>query len=242
VLDFHTKGSRKVNRLIQSFALAFVVLALAAVPARADLVITLSDISAAPGSTDTMNINITSSDSETLSFFELKLLITPGVVSPTFTTAQNDPTGDPNYVFLNESSTGPGNPFWGPPGFTNYAGDTITAGDTDSSSQGFVTIPSAIGLPHSFLAAVQFFVPGGGPLPDQFTISLVTPTTEFDDQNGNPITDFTVQGGVVTIESAVPEPSSLTMLTLSGAGGLFWYWRRQREMQKRCSTGDSVTV
>jgi PEP-CTERM motif-containing protein len=143
-------------------------------------------------------------------------------------------------VFLNESSTSPSNPFWGPPGFTNYAGDTITAGDTDSSSQGYVTIPSAIGLPHSFLAAVQFFVPGGGTLPDQFTISLLTPTTEFDDLNGNAITDFTVQGGVVTIAAAVPEPSSLAMMSLSGLSGLFWYWRRQRERQKQSSTGNSA--
>ena len=220
-----------MNRSIQAFAFAIILLGLTATRARADLAISLSNVSLAPGGTGTMDINVTSNSSDTLSAFNLELLITP-VGTPTsllqFTSSQPDFSGNPSYVFANESLLGPA--FWStPPTTTNYPNDTIFGGDFAYSNGAFsyVTITGT-----SLLATVQFQAPLGATLGDQFQISLVNDPsfTYFDDQNGNAL-NYSVgsTGGTVTITSVVPEPSSLTVVALSGLSGLLWCcWRGRK--------------
>jgi hypothetical protein len=185
-----------------------------------------------------MDITVTSNSSDTLSAFDLELLITP-VGHPTsllqFTTAQLDPYGNPNYVFAGQSlNSDLLLPFWGLPYSTSFPNDTISGGDSnDGSGLGYVTIPPNAGGAYSYLATVQFQAPLGAPLGDKFQISLVNDPsfTYFDDQNGNAL-NYSVgsTGGTVTIASVVPEPSSLTLLALSGLTGLLWCcWRGRKQ-------------
>ncbi len=234
-----------MNRSIQAFAFAFILLGLTATRARAGLIISLSNSTVAPGGTGMMDIAVTFNSSDTLSAFGLELLITPinGATSLLqFTTAQLDPYGNPNYVFAGESvGSDLGVPFWGPPSAsgTHYPYDTISGGDSDGSTLGYVTIPPNAGEAYSYLATVQFQAPRRATLGDQFQISLVNDPsfTYFDDQNGVPL-DYSVgsTGGTVTIASVVPEPSSLTLLALSGLSGLLLCcWRSRKQGQSKNS-------
>jgi len=230
-----------VSRWIQTFAFAVIVLGLTATCARADLVISLSNVNVAPGNTGTMDISVTSNNSDTLSSFGLELLITRGTSASFLTfTGGPDPYANPNYVFFGQSlNQDTATPFWGPPyqsSPSGYPSDSILGGDSaDSSGLGYVTIPSTAGGPNSFLAAVQFQSQPGAPLTDQFQVSLVSnPSfTYFDDQNSSPL-NYSTTGGLVTF--SVPEPSSLTLAALSGFSGLLWYCWRGRGRKHRPST------
>jgi hypothetical protein len=74
-----------VNRSIQAFAFAIILLGLTATRARAGVIITLDDVTVAPGGTGTMDIAVTSDSvpGDTLSLFSLTLQITqmPGTTS-----------------------------------------------------------------------------------------------------------------------------------------------------------------
>jgi hypothetical protein len=223
-----------VSRSLKVISCAAVLFGLSAGQARADLSISLQDVSLAPGGIGTMDISVTSNNSDTLSAFGLELLITPSAGSTSllqFTAAQSDPYGDPNYVFLGTSFYSDNSlPFWFAPYETNYPSDTISGGDADDgTTPGFTTIPAAPGGPDTFLATVQFQAPVGATPGDQFQISLVSDAnfTYFDDQSGNPLTIASVSGGLVTI-SAVPEPTSLSMLAFSSLIGIVWQRARRR--------------
>jgi len=233
-----------VNRSIQAFA--FILLGLTATRARAGVIIALDNVTVAPGGTGTMDIAVTSNSlaSDTLSQFSLALQITqkPGTTSFLTFTGGVDPYNNPNYVFSGESfNVNNGLPFWGPPFTTIYTYDSISGGDAANPLGTFVTIPSTVGEPNSLLATVQFQALGTNP-GDQFQISLVPPTydpsnvsTQFDDQNGA-LLNYTSTGGTVTITSVVPEPSSLTVVALSGLSGLLWCcWRGRKQGQSKNS-------
>jgi len=227
-----------VNRSIQALAFAIVLLGLTAARARADLAISLDNVTVAPGGTGTMDIFVTSNNNDPLSLFSLTLQITqmPGTTSFLTFTGGVDPYNNPNYVFSGESfNVNNGIPFWGLPFPTIYTNDSISGGDAANPLGAFVTIPSTAGGPNSLLATVQFQALGTNP-GDQFLISVVSATTEFDDQNGNPLTINSITGGTVTITSVVPEPSSLTVVALSGLSGLLWCcWRGRKQGQSKNS-------
>ncbi len=224
-----------MNRSIQAFAFAIILLGLTATRARADLAISLSNVSLAPGGTGTMDINVTSTSGDTLSAFGLELQITsPGIPTAFLQFSpladQPDPYSNSNppypYVFSGASfKSDYVLPFWFQVTSPFVLPPDISGGDASDSNQGYVSIPSGSS---AYLATVQFFDPGGTP-GDQFQISLVSGVnTYFDDLNGNPL-NYTSTGGTVTITSVVPEPSSLTVVALSGLSGLLWCcWRGRK--------------
>jgi hypothetical protein len=233
-----------LSRSIPTIALTVMLLGLTAPAAQADLIITLGDAFIAPGDTGTLDISVASTGGDTLSAFGMELLITKSPTASSFlqfTTNQPDPTGHANYVFLNHSAianSGGGLPFFSLPLDTNYSNDTILAADTYDPSPGYVTIDSM----HSYLGTVQFQIPMGAMLGDQFQISLVNDPnfTYFEDKNGDNLTVQAVLGGTVTVAgtTAVPEPSTLA-LSVVVAGGLFVAWRRRRAGTSR---GPSAVV
>jgi hypothetical protein len=235
-------------RSILKLASALILIGLTTPPSRADLTVTLDNVTLAAGGTGMMNISITSDSSvalDTLSSFGLELMISP-VGTPasilTFTETQADPMANPNYVFPTQSTdVALGIPFWSvpttPPPIT-----TISGGDEDNFGASYVSIPSATGEPGTYLATVQFASPmgGGAPAGDMFQISLVPDAglTYFDDQNGNAL-NYSVVGGLVTIgPSSVPEPSTMT-LTLVGLGGSLGLWWRRRSKSPGRAIGRS---
>ena len=216
-----------MNRSIQAFAFAIILLGLTATRARAGAIITLDDVTVAPGGMGTMDITVTSDSSDTLSAFGLELQITPVSAASVlqFTTSQPDPYGNSNYVFYNESFNADNGsiPFWNvsspPSPFL-----TILGGDSDDSNQGYVSIPSTPGGSRTYLATVQFQAPQGATQGDTFQISLVNDPnfTYFAYDQNYDLLNYTSTGGTVMI-SSVPEPSSLTVVALCGLSGLLWY-------------------
>ncbi len=231
-----------MNRSIQAFAFAIILLGLSATRARADLNIALDNVTVAPGGTGTMDIYVSSGSSDTLSLFSLQLQIrqvAPTSSFLTFTGGVDPPYSNSNYVFSNQSFNSDfGLPFWAPPFTTVYTNDSISGGDSADPTvgPGYVTITGTL-----LLATVQFQALGTNP-GDQFQISLVPPTydpsnvsTQFDDQNGA-LLNYTSTGGMVTITSVVPEPSTLTIVALSGLSGLLWCcWRGRKQGQSKNS-------
>jgi len=242
-----------VNRSIQAFAFAIILLGLTATRARAGLIIALgNDYNLAPGGIGTIDITVTSNNpsGDTLAAFGLELLITRGTSASFLTfTGGIGPYGNSNYVFFGQSSNSDISiPFWGAPyqssPVTGYPSDSITGGDSaDSSGPGYVTITSTSLL----LATVEFQAQPGAPLTDQFQISLVNDPnfTYFQyDQNPLDLLKYTSTPGTVTITSVIPEPSSLTLLALSGLSGLLWCcWRgRKHGLLKNSPVATSIST
>ncbi len=213
-----------MRRLIQAFAVAIVFLGLAADRARADLIIGLGDITLGADNIGTMDITASTSTGFTLSQFGLELLIT-SIGSPMTQLQFESPQPDSAFIYSNSNYAFAGQsfnaangdlPFWNLP-TPGFAPVDIVGGDAVASifgsPPGFVTIPGGTTV---YLATVDLYVPQGTQL-NQFQVSLVNgPNTYFDDGNGNPLPYTT----------GVPEPSSLTLITLSGLCGLLWCYRR----------------
>lgn len=235
-----------MSRLIQASILALLIVAPVA-SVRAELAIALSNVTLAPGGIGTMNFTVTSGRSDQLMDFGLGLQITK-VGSPTsliqFTTSQPDPYGNANYVFAGESFNAdqiPSLPFWGTPKTTSFISDTIPGGDSDDSTQGYVTIPSTSGGLHTFLASVQFSAPKGATAGDTFQVVLSSDPglTYFDGTGGTLGYSVQAGGGLITIAS-VPEPSSI-LTGLIGAAFLGAEgFRRRRRCRRlaRCARAD----
>ena len=230
-----------MNRFTHAFALAFatMLLGLTASVARADFQVTLSDVKLPPGGTGRMDFLFKSDNNDTLSQFGLGLMIKPVGTPATlleFSANQPVPYNNPTYVFSGHSfNSDNALPFWSHPYLTNYASDTIIGGDSNNSSQGYVSIQNTFQGPHSYLASVEFDVPSGAAIGEQFRISVFTDPffTYFDDRNGNPVAYSIVgTGGVVTV-AVVPEPASFTLMVLSGFGVVFFYGLGRRKALSR---------
>jgi hypothetical protein len=233
-----------VSHRIRPIAFVVLCLAVASHPARADLTLTLDDVTVAPNNTATMGLYLTSQSGYQLSSFGLKLQIIPtnstnGLLQ--FTTTQSDPTGDANYVFFNNSSVGDSSgllPYWSAPSTTAYSNDTIKAGDINDSDAGYSVVGSSKGSPGTYLGSVQFLLPAGANPTDQFVVTLVDDPsynfTYFTDSSGNSISasSITIVGGNVTQPSFVPEPSSLTMVLAGLAGLVGWTHRRHGRLSR----------
>ncbi len=136
-----------MTRSIQVIAFAMILFALTTTRARADLVVTLSDVKLAPGGIGTMDISTTSDNivsGDTLSSFGLELVITPvGTPSsiPAFLSGADQPIAFydiSNYVFYEQSfnanpAYGGPYPFWSDPYASppsdSYPAGEITGGD-----------------------------------------------------------------------------------------------------------------
>jgi hypothetical protein len=231
-----------VYRLIQAITLPILILGVASTQAQADIAFPVTMPSS--GTTATVGFTITSNDSSTLlSDFNLGLNISPSPTSqstPFFSVNQPDQYvgGDGlNYVFAGVS-LGSGSPFWSDT--SSGVATNITGGDIAST-------PVTVSSTGAYLATVQFEVAAGSDPGQTFLLTLfsagspVIPPgaspTEFDDQNGMPLSytaSFTQSaggGGTVNINistATVPEPSSLAMAVISGLGGLLVYRRSRR--------------
>ncbi len=231
-----------MSRLIQASAAAIIFLGLTATGVRADLTITLSDVALTAGTTGTMDITVTSNHGYTLSDFNLELVITPassglyfspGADQPTAPFSSSNTTPFP-YVFAGGSSAADiPLAFWSDPSSTfPYDGSTITGGDSSDSSRGYVFVR---GGTTKYLAAVQVYAPLKAL--GTFQISLVPDPgyTYFQDKNGNAL-NYCSTPGTVTVAAAVPEPSSMTVVALSGFSGLLWcYWRGRKRGRSKNS-------
>jgi hypothetical protein len=250
-----------VNRFIFALAFAGLLFGFTTTSARADLTISLSDVTLLSGqTTGTMDITVSyvnnpssADNSNTLSGFGITLLITPVVGSGNdlqFSGAQSNPWDNAtlagNYVFAGQSAY-QDNPslfaFWSGPSTTTNMNDTISAGDYSDSSQGYVNVSASPTGAYSYLATVQFTA-ADVLNTEQFQVSLAPPSydpnnllTYFADQDGNNL-PYASTGGLVTVDgqpnvSGTPEPSSF-VTAFAGAVALLAYgWLSRSRVQRR---------
>jgi hypothetical protein len=209
-------------------------------PARSAFIISGTDTTVAVGGYADVNFYVSSDANDTLSSFQLQLLISGlSVGSLPFANTQPDAfLNDPQYVFFNNSSVvAYSAPFWGGPSSTFYDRDTITGGDVVSADA------VAVGLSPKLLATVRVYadlnvVEAG----QSFQISLVpaspseATTTYFADNNGLAV-DFRSTPTTVLVTPAevnsVPAPPSLVLAGFGGLTGLLYSWRRHRSRRVR---------
>jgi hypothetical protein len=224
-----------------------VLLPFASIPARADLLVTIDPASPtiAQGGTAQADVYISSDAGDRLSEFNLtfQVSLSAGSGEIYFTQIYDyqylfDRT-NPDYVLIdggtNYSAASPADPLGvipNPP--IGYAGGTFTGGDFAVVAPGYVTV----GATPKLLTVLTFDTPALGnnllPIPGSlFTIALVpdggtndaNSPTYFLDDNGDPLT-YTSTSGELRV-TAVPEPSSLALVSLGFLGVAARRFRRR---------------
>ena len=221
-----------MRRSIQAVTLALLILGVTATQVRAGSSYSFDVTIPSSTTPGTLDFDITSNDSATLSYFGLGLTISPTGTSTSsayFSTTQSDPYTNANYVFSGQSENSDLSlPFWTTTPSGALFPTSILGGDSnDGSGLGYVTLSSTA----AYLGTVQFQVPSGADPNQVFQITLVGGSnTYFQDQNSNALSyTASLVGGAVVINvsaSAVPEPSSLVLAAISSVSGLVVYRRR----------------
>lgn len=206
------------------------------IQAQADLIIQVLDSNIAVNGTGVINVVIRSKvgDTHNVSLvgydFSIANLGAP-VGSLEFLAVQSTTEqADANYVFKDFQPTGNFSYAVNSPvsytggDFTNTPAPPFAASTVTSSNQLLVRLD----VKHVLPANTNPTTANGS----TFSISLNDALSQFQDENGNPIT-FTSISGTATI-TAVPEPSSLLAVVLAGAG---WHVLRRRK-----SAGDFLAL
>jgi hypothetical protein len=211
-----------MSRWTRTFPLALILVGISTAGARADQIITT-------------DLYVTATTDVTLSAFQLDLTLIPvGSTTsfPFYSDLAIQPSAfvsDSGYVFFpNSFDNDNGLPFWlalgtGPTPYSFPNGE-IVGGDESDSQAGYVTL---VGGSTYDLGQVTYDVPSPT---DTFQVGLSSNNqTYFDDQNNNPLTIVSYNGGTITI-SAVPEPSSLMLLAISSGLGasVCWFCRNRK--------------
>jgi hypothetical protein len=209
-----------------------------ATPVHADLSLTVPSATFfANGGTDTLDVLITGDASTSFGAFTLNFTITPdasNALTPLqtiqFVAPPSDPSMDPtltspNYVFAGNSlDVLTSTPFGSASGVSN------TSLSVSDSTADFSDVTLASGQ-KALLAELVFQLPGGvtNAGGDKFDVTLVAPNTSPTALQSNANGDVPVSGtftGVITLDSATPEPGTFGML-LVGMTGLLWSRRRR---------------
>jgi hypothetical protein len=189
-------------------------------PSRADLVVSIGNLTVAPGGVGTTDVTVSSSDGHPVSLelfgFDLRISKVSGPGRLEFTPTQTDPFSSSNYVFYHDSAdnTPPGQTTLGTVSTTSAPHDTYIGSDiTNDGSNISVTSPR-------LLAHLTFTSATALPamLGSTFQVSLIPDFSTFFqyDFATTPMSDsYTFVGGLIMIGS-VPEPSSLILAMIGG--------------------------
>jgi hypothetical protein len=200
---------------------------------RADFTVNVQSVIAAAGSSNNaLDITLTNSGPSAITVGGFAFEITTASSLLSFT-AVNTGTTTATYIFNGHSLFGPdiSNPPPALPGQTLDAAD-----DYATPNQGFsVAANSTVGLGHVIFDVSSLASPG------PISIALTGfPTSNFSDAAGRDITtanNTQFVGGTVTVRS-VPEPTSLTLVALGGAGLVALRLRCQRRLSMTISRAE----
>jgi hypothetical protein len=186
-----------------------------ALPARADLTFEIGSTTMLAGGAGTVDVMITGEN--LLAGVSMDFTITsadPGLVSFVQLPSREPFTDSPNYVFSGDSSVVTNNiTFFGAP---DLGGSAINGGDSTESGNNVTLNP----LTSKLMATLYLTASPSAMAGRTATISL-DPTSSFgyyDNESNLVYYNFSSSSGIVTIATAVPEPSSLA-LVLAGILG-----------------------
>ena len=215
ILGSAQKSSRQRPWLLSIVAL---ILLLAAVPARAGIVISAESVPASAGAFDVTLMNTGASD-VLIGGFYFEVNVSSSQV--TLTDATINTTANP-YIFA-------GNSLFGPDILVAVlnGGQTLDASDVYSGGGGGVTVAAGASVG---LGNVDFTI--AGTLASDATVTFTAfPVTNLSDATGANVPIDTLTSGTISAGTGVvPEPSTLTMATTCLAFcGATWFVRRQRQ-------------
>ena len=197
-------------------AVAALLLGSIAAPARADLIITVLDSSAAPGGTGTFDITLTNTGAAdiNISSFSVEPTLSPtsGVHFTDVTTATTLP-----YIFAASSSVTASSPF----SYDLFPNTDFIASDSFFAAPGYQAIAAGATLG---LAHVLYSVDAGTPL-GAVPVTLDMTGTSLADEAGNLLSVTPANGTITVALRAVPEPSTVLLM---GIGGGLLFLRRKR--------------
>ena len=196
------KTISKLIRIMTPAVLTIAVLLLS-VPARADIVLSIEDVTGAPGSTGTFDVLLTNTGltSQNIAAFNFELNTTDTNI--TFTDVTTDTT-TATYIFPSS--------FFGPD-ITTFATDqSVEAGDIDAT---FAGTDVAAGATYG-IGNVSYAIDPSAPDGDVAEIDFAAyPQSSLSDSDFNDV-PFTPVSGTISVQtSTVPEPSAA--LPLAGA-------------------------
>jgi hypothetical protein len=206
-------------------ALAALAILLSAAPARAGAIPSVAfnpgTVTVAPGGTGTVELDlvIPAGDSIDLGGFNINIdapmlsgiTFTGGTTSTAYTYILSGNSSGALFSNFNGPNTGQVNDLAASLGTPPFDGQTVDAGTWGLALFTFSVSPSA----------------ALGPV--TLTIDL---TTNFSDENGNPITvDTSATGTILISNSSVPEPSSMMMIGTAAMSGLGLWARRRRSLR-----------
>jgi hypothetical protein len=215
---------------------ALVAAMLASASARADLFVSVGSTSIAPGGAGTVDVMVRSDSpaGDNLSDYGFRFLITANagdVGRLEFTSSQPQPFSNSNYVFFGDSAVAPG-PL-GTVSSLSVPNDSYVGGDATNDSGVLVSGANRL------LMSLQFTANTTAPpaLGDAFTVTLVTGSDSFFNNNGIPLAyndgltpHAGPPSGTITISaSPVPEPGLVGLL---GSGAIS-YGLHRRLRRKR---------
>jgi hypothetical protein len=207
-------------RFISTMALAVLAIAvsLLSVPARADIVLSIEDVTGAPGSSGTFDVLLTNTGSASQNIAATNFELTTADTNITFNDVTTSTTTAP-YIFPSS--------LFGPDIITFTTGQTIEAGDVDSTLVGTDVAPGAI----YGLGNVSYSIAPGAVNGEVAEVDFVPyPNTSLSDNNFNNV-PFTAESGTITVQtSTIPEPSAA--IPLAGAVLLVACLSRRRRQSK----------
>jgi hypothetical protein len=201
----------RLRTISRRAAVAAVLLAWAACPARADLLIEALSSTAQAGGTGGFDVIIQDTGGTFhVAGFSVELSVSPS--SGVSFTAVDTNTSD-SYLFGTLQSP----PFT----FDNFPNTSFTASDSDFTSAFVPLNPGdTFGLAH-----VSYSVLAGTPNgPVAVSLLDIGGGTSLSDDSGDAVS-FTPVGGTITVQTVVPEPSALALV---GVGGLVAYFSVRR--------------
>jgi PEP-CTERM motif len=199
------------SSLFSKTALAgFAVAVLFSTSAKADIVLSVESVTGAPGSTGAFDVLLTNTGTTSQNIAAFNFELTTANTDITFTDVTTN-TATAAYIFPSS--------FFGPDITALAAGQTVQAGDFDSTFNGTDVGPSGV----FGLGSVAFSIAPGAVNGETAEIDISAfPATNLSDSNfGN--VDFTTTPGTITVQtsSTVPEPNSILLLAAALIAALF---------------------
>jgi hypothetical protein len=205
---------KTICKFISTPAVLAVAALLLSVPARADIVLSIEDVSGAPGSSGTFDVLLTNTGSVSQNIAATNFELTTADTNITFNDVTTSTT-TAAYIFPSS--------LFGPDIITFTTGQTIEGGDVDSTLVGTDVAPGAT----YGIGNVSYSIDPGASNGEVAEVDFAAyPQSSLSDSMGNNV-PFTAESGTITVQtSTIPEPSTAIPLAAALLLGVSFIRRR----------------